>query len=895
MVPGMRRRCPGIRLGPYEVGLCSLLARYGEDDLRVADEGRAGELLLEEVSTAGSLTSRVPEDLHGRLRQKDGGEELWEAFLHGLRSIDTPDSLLDTFACLEGAISREPGSNAAVHAAGVLGLFGRRCLLSFKEASFETTAKLFDAIEDYLEMWDRGGGHPSAGSHSPPRDQCRTFTVCQLEVLAQNLLQELPRAFGRLPFHSLDQALAVLPKDSSSEALKLLRFMHGHFFRIADCAIDDLQGFQDGHQFRSRPGGLRGILGQPVQGGKDGRPHLIQHAILALATVNSELWQMEDAFEAVAESVRAAQEVSDSNTLAACLWVHSQLMLRVGKTGEAVSMLKTCLNRAEILGLPTLQSLSCLGMAHALLKPSLAGEHSQQQAPTASDQLGVRLQGSTPSTAAAPAGNFGQGQAPAGPPREHNPAFGFGTGAAAASPLNVGSSVLSGLIGKSLGVLPMSGQPGSQDSACREALSYLTTASHLSYQAGSQQDLQTKVLLGQAEVARHFGLTNLAQESCKALLSDGGQNLPAEDMALAACHLISLASMNSAAETRSAIRDLVQQLPFASHLWSPVVLPVLIESCVRSGDMENAQALFHEAAGAARAAVPHVVGPNPAQHRLQQAANKYRCASKDYLPVYKSCMEALEGKSGSPPAAGEACDHYLQLADVNLAAKQPLNALTPALNCLGVAEQAGLLHYRWEAVIRIAKVRLEIGDLAGAMSVTEEAEPELGPAGTNTLLRGQLWMIQAQVLLALLAKNQDKQDSRPRLLEASMRLLLKAVAAFEVMEDLHGWRRCEYLLARCYHEVDDIPSRDLHAEVFRRLSLAGPERPSPVVAPAGMPPCAAAFAAAVPRAATPTLDKLLAVAEASSEKSEKVSSLVELVLRVTSGPPGFTQSHSRPS
>lgn len=350
--------------------------------------------------------------------------------------------------------------------------------------------------------------------------------------------------------------------------------------------------------------------------------------------------------------------------------------------------------------------------------------------------------------------------------------------------------------------------------ACRDALAHVTLASQLSTQAGHLEQARPKVLLCQAEVARLFGLQPLATASCGLVLDIYQKDLVAEDHALALCQLMTATVERSLSCALPLFRSAAEQLPHAGHLWGHVVGPRLIHALTRAGENRAAAALLFQVAGVVRA-VPHGSATYAAQ-RFRVATNGVRLYHRQMLSAYRSAREAAEQgtRTGTP---GDVCSHLLTLTDIHLEAQDPVGALAPCLRCLSAAERSRLLIYRAEALVRLARVKLEMRDLSGALQLAEEVTPQLSASG-SARLRGEALMVQADVLLELLARNQDKTDMCIQLLKETVIVLCNAMEEFEAIAELNPLCRCHYLLARVHHQLGDEIHRDKHATRYRQIS-----------------------------------------------------------------------------
>lgn len=838
-------------LTPYQVGLCSLLAQYAQDGLHAIGgfEKKLFDLLLREVQAAHGPQQKGLSELQRDLCSDAEGATLWEVFVSRLRAIDSPDALFDTFHGLAVAISREVASPSPLHAGGIFGHFARRCVLAFKDAPFEATVKLYDAVREYVAAIDalscsagegRGarsssgagvaGAATGAGATvGVAADSCQlALGAPQVEQLAQGLMRDLPLSFGRVAFPAIDEALAALQgRLPLCHVVHFLRYVNSLQHRMADDAGSCLRSFHDGHQQRGLAE-LRSASGWPLGvPPEDGLPDLVQHASLALAGLHSEMRHLDDALQAIGESIRAAQEASDGSCLCACLYMMSLVLLQAGLTSKAFTMMRRCLHRAESLGLPMLQSLCCMGIARSLcMQPGLSDRRKRgllwkesipRMAAEMQPAAALRVQG-----AGAPGGG-------AGAPRP----FGHGAGPGGLGGSRGGLGVLAALLGPAgqdeagggaAGGGATVGQPrdgtdgggaASEGAACRGALAHATLASQLSTLAGPLGEQRPKVLLCQAEVARFFGLQPLTIASCSTILDIYNQHLAAEDRALALCQLAEAAAERSLAEAQPLLRGVARELPHAGHLWAHVVGPRLVQSLVRAGETSAASALLFQAAGVVRA-VPHGSAASAAQ-RLRLAANGMRLYRGQLLAAYRSAREAVETGAGRPGTPGDICNHLLCLADVHLEAQDPIGALGPCMRCVSAAEHSRLLHHRAEAFVRIARVKLEMRDLAGALQLAEEVTPQVSASG-SARLRGEALTVQADVLLEVLSRAKLDASTRTRLMREVQNVLNGAVEAFEAVVDLNPARKCHYLLARVHHELGNVAARDKHAKRFRQVS-----------------------------------------------------------------------------
>jgi len=831
-------------LTPYQVGLCCLLIQYAQQGLRLSAEAerRLFEVLLHRIQASRGLRQKALEDLRRELRSDPNGDILWEELYNRLAGMDSPDDLFNTFRELEAVIAREQTATSPLQAGGIFGQFARASILAFKNASFESVTKLYDAVRHYVEEFeiDHGLGEPLGTPRVANVDEGKVIVgAAQIEHLAQGLARDLPVKLGQVPFSETDKALAALRgRAPHCHSVDFLRYLNSSQFRMADEAARSLRSFHDGHQQKvlaELRNASSGSLGVPAD--NSGLPDLVQYAALAMAGLHSEMRHLDDALQAIDESIHAAQDVSDHGCLCACLHRLSMVLMHAGQTGKAFTMMRQCLHRAEALGLPTLQALCCLGIANALaVRPSLSDRRkrgllwkesiSRMAAEIPPPSAASRQQGG-PGASANAGTNAGSGITIAARVFGSSSVVSSG-GAGTGGGSRGGLSVLASLLGHNSRADTarggMLGEPAGEieGAACRDALAHVALASQLSTQARDLGEARPKVLLCQAEVARLFGWQPLTFVACHLALDVYRKDLVAEDCAVALCQLACAAGECSSEKERRLIRGIAQRLPHAGHLWAHILGPQMLHSLIRVGECDAASALLFQVAGSVRAA-PVAASVDAAQ-RLRLAANSIRLYHRQFFCAYRSAREAVEAGAcaGTP---GDVCGHLLTLTDVHLEAQDFVGALAPCLRCLSAAQSSRLLHMRAEALVRLAKIRLEMRDPASALRITEDLTPELAASG-SARLRGQALRVQADVLLTLAARPQVDDATLLRLLREVASTLSRAVVEFEGVEELNSLRHCFYLLARVHHQLGEEVLRDSYSARFRsccdRLEGRGP-------------------------------------------------------------------------
>lgn len=602
-------------------------------------------------------------------------------------------------------------------------------------------------------------------------------------------MQQVPLSVGRLPYVSIEATVQNLKMPTSHTAF--LQYVSSSQHRFVDAADSCLRSFYDGRQV-SRTESL------PV----------VQNAILTLANLHLEMRHVDDALQALEDSIRAAQETSDGSCLCACLYLLSFILLQSGSPIMASSMMQRCLERSEALGLPLLQCLCCMGIARSLtLQP-------ERRLNMSNGELGQGGQGSH--------GGHGHGQlagvgsiAPTGPTATP-------TGATASGSFSFGAFGAFGARGSNgsngnrqgLGLLAALSHAHPKAGAGREAFAHATMASLLSTQ-GALQETRPKVLLCNAGISEVFGLHSLTKSSCEILL-DTYHSLTAEEHALALCQQLSPDD-----STIEVLKKLKEELPHAGHIWVCAIMPKLCREMLnRNATAVDLGALVFQSSGALRA-VPQSFAAD-AMLRWRIATNETRLHQGQLLAAYQSAREAIESPDSQTgqtafKSSVDLCKHLLSCSAIHLKAQNPVGAMASCMRCISVAENANLLEVKAEARLMMARLKLEMQDFLGALQLAEEMQL------ASAKLRGELFLMQAETLLELLARAEAKRETTPsmpsminKLLDSIVERLQLAVKNFQlakVSQDPYG--HCHYLLARCYHQMGDVSQRDHHAREFR--------------------------------------------------------------------------------
>ncbi|KAG6542542.1 hypothetical protein Mapa_016013 [Marchantia paleacea] len=168
-------------LTPHKLVMCILLnavaaPRQGSTTLvalPLSSRHRLARLLLDFVKASASLLEPTYEELEHSLEKALGTESGFSEELHSLlKSFATPEDLFNLFLSLRELLASSPrpnlitsrgdGDQLSVDLSSTLGLFLRRCSLSFNELSFEQVCRLLRELKHYRELSD------TVKSNAPP-------------------------------------------------------------------------------------------------------------------------------------------------------------------------------------------------------------------------------------------------------------------------------------------------------------------------------------------------------------------------------------------------------------------------------------------------------------------------------------------------------------------------------------------------------------------------------------------------------------------------------------------------------------------------------------------------------------------------------------------------------
>ncbi|KAL4854908.1 Anaphase-promoting complex subunit 5 [Chlorella vulgaris] len=350
-----------------------------------------------------------------------------------LSGLELPDDLVGLFTSLRDSVINQCTSAPAesegegADASSAMGLYLRMCYARYTAMPFEAVCSLLSDVQAYFDAAVavlQGQPAPHVEPTLKPGPQLELFLNDRLVDMAHSI-GRLPQADIERPLVKLEAAAPRLPRTH------LARHFSSLHHRDSAAALDHLHRFFDRTLHTSQPAG-----GAPGAGAGAGASHAasagagqaeeaaarergrLQAAALTLGSMHAQLGHVEEALQALNETVRIAQQASDDTCLAHAL---ALLCLVMGATtpgtitsvsqlpgaspaaahhSQLGQLLRRCLRRSEELQLPHLVAYSRLALARFQLL------HPHQPPPAAGTDDG------SGAAAAGAAGSGGSGSSP---------------------------------------------------------------------------------------------------------------------------------------------------------------------------------------------------------------------------------------------------------------------------------------------------------------------------------------------------------------------------------------------------------------------------------------------------------------------------------------------------
>ncbi len=666
-------------------------------------------------------------------------------------------------------------------------------VLTLKEASFEALDTVVDALNKYVDDYNKG-------DQSMPDPAIAA--ICQNRLDTMPLVNEIERESGKFSFKETTGALNYLLKPTSIfskfQFLKYKNFMAHKFFDDAHVA---LRCFQEGLQ----------NLKFEASNGDEPLPEMVQYGLLAMAGVFFEMGCKDNTQQALREAIQAAQEAGDSSCLSLCLFWMAQMDLRYGKTKAAYGQLQRCLQRGAHLHLSNLQMHCCLNLAEAIcISPTLANSKITADNNTSNpvgEDTGMPMAGGVNVTTAA--SNIAGGAQP---------------------------SALSQLLKLSPTTTTIEEGP---ELPSRKALAYTILAGHLSAaQRASGADvspttscdttLRSRVLLGQIEVARQFGLHPIQEALTRVLLTRHRPQLGTDELSLGMGQLSNLLSRKASKKVKPLLRGLATTLPHAENQWFPRTAKQLTDECLRKHEFQTVKLLLQR-----RAAIMSLNRQPDEHHSTLHDINKLRMLRGDLVTAFdevQAILDLLEQNKSYPATASDIVRYLLLKIDIRLEAGDPAGCIPDATVALRYARQNGLgPDLLGQCDLRMAQLKYEFGEIKTALQIIDDLKSRM----SNKHIKGKTLLLEAEIIIACasfrVSEIEDGDNipglSNPgvygeedpnQILKEAIPRLQQSLDYFLDVDDLLLIEKSSLLLAKAHNQLADIPSRNKASDIYRK-------------------------------------------------------------------------------
>eukprot|EP00939_MAST-03C_sp_MAST-3C-sp1_P004691 g4691.t1 len=349
--------------------------------------------------------------------------QLVQFLYQGTRAlVHSPDDLCSFLSSAKNLLTRpivESGSTVRpdfIAAESALGLYVRRFVLAYEKMSFSSVSRLFEDVASYVKESEDAEGpfsytdeendpSPSGGRVARSTIAMDTNEEAATEKKQSNSVGESVTFGGgderALPLSKLSRAQLQVylekkllnitrvvgtgknhPGVTQAEISTLLKIQphlpQAYLFRYMNCvasqnftgALDALHRYFDYALCFGRGASSVGV-------GGDGRFRL-QYASLNLAILHFRFGHVAEAYIAIQETIRVAQQHGDSSCIARALfWLYH--VANSTHRGRAISLLRRCRMQANALGLHSLERLAALNLAERCVsRPSRRPESSSQ-------------------------------------------------------------------------------------------------------------------------------------------------------------------------------------------------------------------------------------------------------------------------------------------------------------------------------------------------------------------------------------------------------------------------------------------------------------------------------------------------------------------------------------
>ncbi|TPX55186.1 hypothetical protein PhCBS80983_g05526 [Powellomyces hirtus] len=321
----------------------------------------------------------------------------------------------------------------------------------------------------------------------------------------------------------------------------------------------------------------------------------------------------------------------------------------------------------------------------------------------------------------------------------------------------------------------------------------------------SIEDVSGTERLLRAEAWRTYGNSTLAAMYAQMYLM-GGKDWSTEDKPLGLCLL---ALHNGAQGEYQSAFEIIQKAkymypPFASGTaadrWISTMLDILFQRAIRRGEIKSAELYASHYAAVVEGDV-EMESSVQLQHAI--LARKWGAPDKSFKLLSK-IVDDLGGINTLKKPQLVEC--YLQFADLYYDSDNAISALPLVLSCMTITVENSLTFLRDRSAVMLAKVTNDIGYHSQASDALESVLPSVWS-------NGDMWLTAEAEMVCVEIRMTDPGFEKegctdPKLLNALILTVLRALQGFRKLEDLEAIQRSLTMLATLY----ELAGRDVEAE-----------------------------------------------------------------------------------
>mmetsp|Transcript_7381 Transcript_7381/g.11723 ORF Transcript_7381/g.11723 Transcript_7381/m.11723 type:complete len:753 (+) Transcript_7381:132-2390(+) len=356
------------KVTPYQVAICELLHEYlTSDDFSPEEKQELVVFLLKEIKGIDQCVEKTFSDIVSCLEPT--APNVVESLEWRFETFESPDHLICFFQGTLAELLLKPESldGSQGIAPGLLekkspfGVYLRRVILNFRNMSFEEVGRLFDQLKGYRSV---NSQQETKGILLKPL----------LNPFLDHEIEKLERTIGVTSPSERNRMLSLLlEKEPFAAKAYLLRFLNAVNHMEFEMAVDNMHRYFDYATTNAiippkPPTASPAEEKAPPPPPAPGSIASLHNAVQSLAGLHYRFGHIDNALQAINETVRIAQSNNDHACLAYGLAWLSRISSSTDAHGLNEKLLRRCLSRAQELNLSSLAALCSLSLSNLELR-----------------------------------------------------------------------------------------------------------------------------------------------------------------------------------------------------------------------------------------------------------------------------------------------------------------------------------------------------------------------------------------------------------------------------------------------------------------------------------------------------------------------------------------------